>query len=210
LEKGLAATLPSLLLAAGLLALTPGSPRAEVPVRPPLSLQLGHDGVYRIEGRFTTSATSAAVWSVLTDYSRIPSFSSSVAVSRWHLREGARPLLEQQAQVRVLFFSRRMTVHLDVEEESGQAIRFTDVSGRDFTTYHGSWTLEPQGNQVLVIYRLDAQPRGHIPVFVARAAMRGSAQRMIEEVQAEITRYAATLGGGGAAGVMDVSGPALP
>lgn len=155
-----------------------------------VSVEAADDGATRVEGRFTTGAAPEDAWRVLTDYERIPEFVSSMRYSSTRAREPDGLLLAQESTVQAFFFKRRFKVLLRVREEAPTRISFRDVSGDSFELYAGSWEIArtPGGSEI--VYRLLAKG-GHLaPKVVARGISRRAAQRLLEEVRAEITRRA--------------------
>jgi hypothetical protein len=140
---------------------------------------------YTVEGEFRASVSPERAWQVLTDYSGIPNFVSSMKSSKVLERTGSRVLVEQRASGGFLFFRRRVSVTLDVRELRPHTITFEDVSHDDFDRYAGSWTIESSTSGVLVRYRLRARPRRGPAPFMGRAMRRG-AEELLEQVRAEM------------------------
>jgi hypothetical protein len=139
---------------------------------------------YAVEGEFRAPVSPERAWQVLTDYSRIPDFVSSMKSSKVLERTEGRVLVEQRASGGFLFFRRRVCVILDVRELRPHTITFEDVSHDDFDRYAGSWSIESSTSGVLVRYSLRARPRGAAP-FMGRAMRRG-AEDLLEQVRAEM------------------------
>ena len=127
----------------------------------------------------------AAVLAVLTDYERIPLYMPNVKTSTVHERNAGRALVEQEAHARVLMFSKRVYLLLDVREEADR-LSFVDTSGRSFEVYGGSWRLAPLGTGTRVTYELTAKPAFSVPQFVLVKLMRDDAAAMIARLRAEI------------------------
>ena len=144
----------------------------------------------QVESRCRVSAPLSTVWAVLTDYDRIDDFVSSIRESRTKERNQSHALVEQVAVGRLLIFSRRLHVLLDVHEEENVGIHFEDKLGRDFLVYKGSWQLVPHGDQIEITYRLTARPNFRVPDLVARGVFRRAASGLMGEVEAEILRRA--------------------
>jgi hypothetical protein len=152
----------------------------------------------RVEGRCRVAAPLSIAWDVLTDYDRIDEFVGSMRESRIRERGEGRALVEQVAVGRLLIFSRRLHVLLDVREEPDAALHFEDRLGRDFLAYRGSWRLLPQGDQVEIVYRLAARPAFRVPDLVARSLFRRAVTGLLAEVEAEILRRASQAPAAGA------------
>ena len=148
--------------------------------------------VYSVSARFTVTSPAAIAFAVLTDYEAIPRFMpavrSSVVLER---REGG-ALVEQEAVVRLLMFSKRIHLVLDVREDPG-AIRFEDRCTKSFTHYKGSWTLTERDGETAIGYELAARPAFDMPEFLLKKLLKRDAVQMIEHLRAEIgVRSAAT------------------
>lgn len=145
-----------------------------------------------IEGRFTTAASPAIAWSVLTDYDSIARFVTSMRSSHIVGRSNDTLFVDQQAVGRLFLFSHRLHTSLRVEEEPEVHIRFEDLLGRDFRSYRGEWRIErsnPAGTTVT--YHLEADPSFPIPDFVARGLFKSAARDLLSQVRTEIERRAA-------------------
>lgn len=157
-----------------------------------LTLETPEDGIYSLEGRFSVRAPRQVVWNTLTDYDGVDDFVSSIVSSRFIDKAGDHVLVEQYAKARILFFSREIHVLLRIHEQPFRAIRFQDISGKDFKFYSGSWELEESRGVVSVAYKLKAKRRFHAPDFLAQSAFKKNARAMLEEVCDEILRRTET------------------
>lgn len=151
-------------------------------------------GNYRVTARFTVPQPPSAVLAVLTDYEQIPRFMPDVKTSIVRSRGHRRALVEQEAQARVLMFSRRVHLLLDIRE-SDEALLFVDTSGRSFTAYQGAWQVLAVDGATRVSYQLEARPAFDVPQFLLVRVLRKDSTEMIEQLRAEIAaRAAATQG----------------
>ncbi|MFI5349138.1 MAG: SRPBCC family protein [Elusimicrobiota bacterium] len=134
------------------------------------------------------NASTPMVWSVLTDYDRIPKFVASMRASRVReiLADGSL-IVEQKAVGRMFFLSKTMRLVLDVRRTPG-SLRFTDTGHQDFQVYDGDWEVRPITAGTSVTYHLLVEPRFSMPSFFAGRAMKRGAQRLLEQVRAEIVR----------------------
>ncbi|MBV8201591.1 MAG: SRPBCC family protein [Acidobacteria bacterium] len=151
------------------------------------------DSTLRLEGRFTTPASRATAWGVLTDYDHIQTFVDSMLASRVKARGDGLLLVEQRSVARVLWFHRTFDVVLKVREEPGRLIAFDDVSKASFERYEGSWSLQDTAAGTEVIYRLTA--KGGFIGFMARGPAQKMVKALLEQVRAEIGRRAAARAG---------------
>lgn len=146
-------------------------------------------GVYTVAARFTVPQAREIAHAVLTDYERIPSFMPDVTTSVVRERSAGRAVIEQEAVPRVMMFSRRVHLVLEVSEQR-DAVRFRDASGRSFTEYEGAWLLSEHDGQTTVSYELRAKPSFAVPEFLARRLFKKNAVHMIERLRAEIAARA--------------------
>lgn len=145
---------------------------------------------FEVEGRCVVRAPVAVAWEVLTDYDGIDGFVSSMRESRVSGRGDRHVLVEQVAIGRLFIFSRRFRATLFVEETPQTRIRFEDVLGRDFQSYHGEWRIEERADSVEISYQLAARPSFSVPDFVARGLFKRTASELLSQVKAEIERRA--------------------
>jgi hypothetical protein len=122
---------------------------------------------------------------VLTDYDAIPRFLPNVKSSRLLERKDGHVLVEQQAVVKVMFFSTRIHLLLGIDEEP-LALRFMDRSGKSFVRYEGAWTMAAQEEGVEISYALTAKPAFEAPGFIVRRLMQRDAADQIERLQREM------------------------
>lgn len=150
-------------------------------------------GVYHVEARFSVPQPGSQVIAVLTDYEQIPRFMPDVRRSIVIERGNGRTVVEQEAVARMMMFSKRVHLVLEVHEDAG-AIRFRDRAGRSFTRYEGSWSITEQGSGAAIVYRLTAKPAFDVPEFLLRRLLRRDARLMIERLQNEIGARARRAG----------------
>jgi carbon monoxide dehydrogenase subunit G len=163
----------------GRLAATTGTPEsAQVIVRE-------NEGVYTVAAHFQVSQPPSIALSVLTDYEQIPRFMPGVTTSIVRERSEGRVVVEQEAVARMMMFSKRVHLLLEVREE-GDIIRFRDSAGRSFTCYEGAWRLSQRDGQTVIRYELSAKPSFDVPEFLLKRLLRRDARQMIERLRAEI------------------------
>ena len=157
----------------------------------PASVTVQEDrGLYRVAASFVTPQSSAVAQDVLTDYEAIPRFMPDVQSSRIVERRATSIVVEQEAVARVLFFSKRIHLVLDVRAEPGR-IRFRDEGGQSFTRYEGTWTLCERDGRAVVSYELLARPAFDVPEFLLTRLLKRDADRMIARLQTEMAARAA-------------------
>lgn len=155
-----------------------------------VKVQQTSDGTYVVDGVFDVGSTSEAVWQVLTDYEGIERFVSSVSRSAIRTRDTGRVLLEQEGVGRAWFFSTRLHVLLDVQEEDRRTISFRDVCGESFKAYEGRWQISAVPGGTRVTYELRAVPSGRQPGFIARTVIRKNVESLLGDVKREVVARA--------------------
>ena len=144
------------------------------------------DGVYQVVATFHVAQPAAVAVDVLTDYERIPRFMPDVQTSRVIARRDGKVFLEQEAVAKVLMFSKRVHLLLEVEQRPGTII-FHDRCGKSFTHYSGRWQIvEHKDQPTAVVYKLTAQPSFSVPEFLLKRLLKRDATQMIERLQTEM------------------------
>ena len=161
---------------------------AAMPQEPVISVR-NTQGAYVVAAHFTVSESAAIVRDVLTDYASIPRFMSNVHTSRILERRDNRVRVEQEATSKFMFFSKRIHLVLDVDEETN-TITFRDRCHKSFARYEGAWTFRSTGGLTEVSYELIAEPAFSVPGFVLRGLLDRDAAAMIERLRAEISARA--------------------
>jgi carbon monoxide dehydrogenase subunit G len=163
-------------------------PAASAP-RPPQVSVREHAGIYSVEAHFHVPQPSSAALAVLTDYERIPRFMPGVTTSIVRERSGERVVVEQEAVSRIMMFSKRVHLLLEVNE-APNTLRFRDSGGESFALYEGAWRLSPAEGQTAITYELRAKPKFDVPRFLLKRLLTRDARTMIERLRNEIaTRH---------------------
>lgn len=142
-------------------------------------------GVYHVAARFEVPQSVDAALGVLKDYERIPRFMPDMRTSIVRERLGPQVIVEQEAVSKMLMFSKRVHLLLEVTEEPG-ALRFVDRCGRSFTQYQGAWIAETSDGRTILRYELQAKPAFAVPELLLRRLLRRDATQMIERLRTEI------------------------
>lgn len=142
-------------------------------------------GTYTVDATFGVSQPAATVVAVLTDYEGIPRFMPNVRTSTVLERLDDRIVVEQEAVARLMMFSKRLHLVLEVQQRLG-TITFRDRCGSSFTRYEGSWTIANANGRTSVHYQLAARPAFDVPDFLLKRLLKRDSMRMIERLQAEI------------------------
>jgi len=170
--------------------------------RPHLSrFDVTQDGAgYRIDASADLSADPAVVWNTLTDYEKLPQFVPGirhVRVLETHEQAGRQHLLVEQAgELRFLFFSRRVAVLLDVEQQPPSRVearalprpRGGNEGEESLNDFEGTYTLVPIPGGVRLGYRARFAPEFTLPPILGPWAVRRTMQAQFEAMLAEIDR----------------------
>ena len=142
-------------------------------------------GVYRVRARFDVPQSPDVALAVLKDYERIPRFMPDMRLSVVRERHGGHVVVEQEAHAKMMMFSRRVHLVLDIQED-GDALRFTDLCGRSFSHYSGQWHVARVATGTTMSYDLMAKPAFPVPGFVLSRLLKRDATQMIERLRQEI------------------------
>jgi hypothetical protein len=143
------------------------------------------NGVYTVAASFDVAGPPALAFAVLTDYEQIPRFMPDVRRSSVLERGDGPTVVEQEAVARLLMFSKRIHLILEVHEAAG-VIRFRDRCGKSFARYEGVWTITEHDGRTSVGYELTAKPSFDVPDFILKRLLKRDAIQMIERLQVEI------------------------
>ena len=160
----------------------------EDPTNTRQDVSLRHDaGVFTVTATFDVPHDASLATSVLTDYEQISRFVPDVTKSVIVQRADGHIVVEQEAVARMLMFSKRVYLLLDVHQEEG-IIRFCDRSGRSFSRYEGSWRLTGGDERTTIAYELTARPSFDVPEFILGRLLKRDAKKMIEGLRQEMAR----------------------
>jgi hypothetical protein len=171
---------------AAIVLFTIGAAAAGAAARPEVTVR-EHNGEYVVAAQFEVAAEPAAVLRVLGDYGRIPEFAPGVTRSVVRDREGNHAIVEQEAVSRMLMFSKRVHLLLDIREE-GATISFRDVCGRSFASYAGAWRVDPSAAGSTIVYTLTARPAFDVPQFVVMRLLKKDAAALVDNLRREMER----------------------
>ena len=158
-------------------------------------VSLRQDGhVFIVKAKFDVPHATSVATAVLTDYEQISRFMPDVTKSVVVERGEGRAIVEQEAVARLMMFSKRVHLLLDVEHEEG-LIRFRDRCGRSFTRYEGSWRIATLHGRTAITYELTAKPSFDVPGFILGRLLKRNAKKMIEDLRQEIARRNKTSNG---------------
>ena len=142
-------------------------------------------GVYFVSAQFHVAEPPAVALAVLTDYENIPRFLPDITSSIVRERSAAGAVVEQEAVSRMMLFSKKVHLMLEIFEEAG-AIRFHDRCGRSFEQYRGAWRVGASGTGSEVTYELTAKPSFDVPEFILKRLLKRDSLRTIERLATEI------------------------
>ena len=143
------------------------------------------NGLYSVTASFHVPQSPAAVVSVLTNYEQIPRFMLDVKTSVVLERTPGGAVVEQEAVSRLLMFSKRVHLILEVTETPG-TVRFRDRCGKSFSHYEGLWSMSARDGGTDVRYELMARPTFGIPEAILTRVLRRDSARMIDSLRQEI------------------------
>jgi carbon monoxide dehydrogenase subunit G len=172
------------LLTGILIVTTVVAPAVAASIKPPVTVN-ERDGAYSVTATFTVEQPASVAVAVLTDYDNISRFMPDVRTSTVRQRGEGHALVEQEATPRLLMFSKRLHLLLDVREEAG-TIRFRDRCGKSFSRYEGTWRVAENAGRVAITYNLTAQPTFEVPQFVLKRLLKRNAHQMIDALTREI------------------------
>jgi ribosome-associated toxin RatA of RatAB toxin-antitoxin module len=171
--------------AVALCALSPAASLAAAEEPDPEVAVREEKGVFTVSAEFEVPQTPACALAVLTDYERIPSFMPGVTTSVIRERSAGRTIVEQEALARMMFFSKRIHLLLEVREDE-DTLTFKDSARRSFTRYEGTWRLSRRDGQTVIRYELRAQPNFEVPGFLLRRLLKRDARQMIDALRVEL------------------------
>jgi ribosome-associated toxin RatA of RatAB toxin-antitoxin module len=169
---------------AGLTPVVPLTAADDPPSQPSVTVREAR-GIYSVTARFQVSQSPALALAVLTDYAQIPRFMPGVETSLVLERSPGRAVVEQEAVSRLMLFSKRVHLVLEITE-SADSLIFRDRSGRSFTRYEGTWLLCEVNGETQILYELTAQPSFDVPEFLLKRLLRRDSGQMIEGLRREI------------------------
>jgi carbon monoxide dehydrogenase subunit G len=169
-----------------------GTPAAGAEPRTPYVAVVEENGMYRVDASFEVPVPSSTALAVLTDYERIPRFMPDVKTSVVRERFTGGAIVEQEAVPRMMIFSKRVHLLLEVREAS-DTVSFQDVCGRSFAWYAGAWRLAERDGHTVITYELNAQPAFDVPEFLLKRLLKSDAKHMIERLRTEMERPATAL-----------------
>ena len=176
----------SQVLVCGLLIVSAAANPVAAGMEPPVTVS-EREGTYSVTATFTVEEPASVARAVLTDYDNIARFMPDVRVSTVRERRDGAALVEQEAIPRLLMFSKRVHLLLDVRDEGG-TIRFRDRCGRSFSRYEGSWRIAAANGRTTITYELTAKPSFDVPEFILGRLLKRDAKKMIEGLRREMAR----------------------
>ena len=145
-----------------------------------------NNGVYHVTAGFQVGQQQSTVLAVLTDYEQIPRFMPEVKTSIIRERFPGGVLVEQEAVSRMMMFSKRVHLLLEVRVEN-DIIRFRDICEESFAQYAGTWQVSQLAGQTNIAYELFAKPSFDVPGFMVSRMLKKDAKQMIERLRGEIS-----------------------
>eukprot|EP00271_Cylindrocystis_brebissonii_P009356 TRINITY_DN2414_c0_g1_i1.p1 TRINITY_DN2414_c0_g1~~TRINITY_DN2414_c0_g1_i1.p1 ORF type:complete len:847 (+),score=138.12 TRINITY_DN2414_c0_g1_i1:46-2586(+) len=115
-------------------------------------------GVHRrVMASITVEASVPTLWSVLTDYERLPEFVPNLGASQVLSRDGHRVELRQEGCKCLMYMVLHAQVVLELTEDPLASIAFRQLKG-DFASFYGRFSLEALGpGQTRLKYDVDTK-----------------------------------------------------
>jgi carbon monoxide dehydrogenase subunit G len=167
-------------------------------------VDLRRDGdAFVVEAEVELQADRATAWRTVTDYERLPQFVPGIRRVQVLARSGSgateRLLLEQQGELRLLFYAVPLQVWLDVRHEAPARVlaRLVQPSGvgparSTLRDYEGSYVLDVvDGARTRLAYRARIEPAQALLPVLGTLAVRHTVRQQLGALAAEIERRAA-------------------
>lgn len=160
------------------------------------SLRNGQTVVTGEKGKYVAkvlvTASSDAVWRVLTDYANLYKFIPNMTSSKILESYGNRKVIEQVDTRQVFIVSIVSRTKLAIEETDRKQIDFHLIDG-DLSKMEGYWKMEPvssvpnrPANQVLITYTVNAQPSDSTPVDAFYGIFKDALNDTLQAIKNEI------------------------
>lgn len=161
------------------------------------SLRNGQTVVTGDKGKYVArvliTASSDAVWQVLTDYANLYKFIPNMTSSRIIENRGNRKVIEQVDSRQVFLISIVSRTKLAIQETDHRQIDFRLLDG-DLSKMEGYWKMEPvstvpgrKPSQILITYTVNAQPNSSTPTdafySIFKEALGDTLQAIKQEVK---------------------------
>ena len=140
--------------------------------------------------RTTVAAPYGVIWGTLTDYDNTAQWITGMDSSVVLQRKPGGALVEQSGRADILFFSMKVNVVLEVDEQPPQRIGVKAVRG-DFSHLEGEYRLTPvAGASDLydLTWRGEMELAAPMPGFLAQPILRANIRQRFESLLAEINR----------------------
>jgi ribosome-associated toxin RatA of RatAB toxin-antitoxin module len=141
--------------------------------------------VYLVRACFDVPQAPSVALDVLTDYEQIPRFMPEVKSSVVRERSADRIVVEQEAVARMMMFSKRVFLRLEVRR-TDDTVSFRDSWAKSFSTYEGAWHVTRENGRTRVRYDLRAAPAFDVPGFLLTRLLKRDATTMIGRLRTEI------------------------
>ena len=140
--------------------------------------------------RTTVAAPYGVIWGTLTDYDNTAQWITGMDSSVVLQRKPGGALVEQSGRADILFFSMKVNVVLEVDEQPPQRIGVKAVRG-DFSHLEGEYRLTPVAgaNDLYdLTWRGEMELAAPMPGFLAQPILRANIRQRFESLLAEINR----------------------
>lgn len=142
--------------------------------------------VSRANGGFEVNASYFAPLSQCQSYALLTDFSDSspsegIQSSKVTRLSENTIRVEQQVEVKILFFSTRFESVIDYTEYPMTGMDLKQIQGY-FKEYRGSWRITPRTDGTMFTYKAFLLPDSAIPMFVIEHFMNGRIQKRFEKM----------------------------
>jgi len=147
----------------------------------PVQTTVAADGPnhFQVSLETVVEASSAAVWSTLTDYEHHAQFMPYMTQSQ--LIESSPVVVQQQGRIRILFWVYMINVSQEVFAHPPSEIKFRAIAG-DFKQLEGVWSLSDNHGKTNLACKFALQPKRKVPEWAVRLAVRHYLKEMLTEL----------------------------
>jgi ribosome-associated toxin RatA of RatAB toxin-antitoxin module len=172
---------------------------APIPHEPKIKVDIAGDTI-RVDVDFLVDAPRDAVWTVLTDFERMPRFVSNLKESKVLDRTPERVHLLQKGvasfgPITFAFESEREILLAPPDKIHSKLLR------GNLKRYHGDTLLHAQGQRTRIEFHSEAATDAFIPPYFGRRFVENETREQYVEIAAEVARRRSTGAPGGTAAV---------
>jgi hypothetical protein len=150
-------------------------------------------------GDVEVAAGRELAFEVLTDYDRMDEYLPGMIDSTVVSRRAHGAVVDQVAEEGVLFFKRRLSVRLEIDESPPGLLTMRALAG-SFKELTGTYEVTRRHGHTLIEYRGRFVPDFELPAMIGLYAVRQSLRRHLDALAGEIDRRVALREARGASG----------